>query len=133
MVLQMLFICCTQFFWKTKSSNYQDLINEFWQVNTCWDEIWASSCIIWISDTFPDHLGDVSEEQSERFHKDFKIKEDRYQGWRDTHMIADYCCSQKQDCPSKSHDRKSLKHKFLNFVNHDLLQLLKMSFCFFCN
>jgi len=22
MVLQMLFICCTQFFWKSKSSNY---------------------------------------------------------------------------------------------------------------
>jgi len=28
MVLQMLFIYCTQFFLKTKSSNYQDLVNE---------------------------------------------------------------------------------------------------------
>ena len=28
MVLQMLFICSTHFFWKTKSSNYQDLVNE---------------------------------------------------------------------------------------------------------
>ena len=78
-----------------------------------------------ISDTFPDHLGDVSQKQSEHFHKDFKIKEDRYQGWRDTHMIADYCWSLKWDCPSKSHDRKSLKHKFLSFVNHILLKLLK--------
>jgi len=28
MVLQMLLICCTQVFLKTKSSNYQDLVNE---------------------------------------------------------------------------------------------------------
>jgi len=28
MVLLMHFICCTQFFWKNKSSNYQDLVNE---------------------------------------------------------------------------------------------------------
>ena len=27
-VVKMLFICCTQFFLKTKSSNYQDLVNE---------------------------------------------------------------------------------------------------------
>jgi len=58
-----------------------------------------------ISDTFPDHVGDVSEKQSDRSHKDVKIKYDRYQRWRDTHMIADYCWSLKQDCPSKSHDR----------------------------
>jgi len=32
------------------------------------------------SDKFPDNLGDVSAEQGERFHQDFKIKEDRYQG-----------------------------------------------------
>jgi len=40
-------------------------------------------------------------------------------------MIADYCWGLKRDCPSKSYDRKSLKHKLLSFVNHDLLQLLK--------
>jgi len=65
-------------------------------------------------DKFPDNLGDVSEEQSERFHQDFQIKEDRYQGWNDTHMIADYCWSLKLVCRSKSHERKSLKHKFLS-------------------
>jgi len=27
-VLQLLFICCTQFFWKSRSFNYQDLVNE---------------------------------------------------------------------------------------------------------
>jgi len=67
-----------------------------------------------ISDTFPDNLGDVSEEQRESFHQDFKFKEDCYQGWRDTHMIADYCWSLKRDFFSKPHDRKSLKHKFLS-------------------
>jgi len=34
--------------------------------------------------------------------------EDLYQGWRDTHMMADYCWSLKRDCPNKSHDRRSL-------------------------
>jgi len=65
-------------------------------------------------DKFPDNLGDVSEEQGERFHQDFKIMEDRYQGWRDMHMIANYCWSLKRDCPNKSHDRKSLKGKFIS-------------------
>ena len=31
-------------------------------------------------DKFPDNLGDVSEEQGERFHQDIKVIEDRYQG-----------------------------------------------------
>jgi len=36
----------------------------------------------------------------------FKILEDHYQGWKDTHVIADYCFSLKRDCPYESHDRK---------------------------
>jgi len=63
-------------------------------------------------DKFPDNLGGVSEEQIERFYQDLKIEDDRYQGWRDTHMIADYCWTLKRDWPSKSHDRKSLKTNF---------------------
>jgi len=63
----------------------------------------------------PDNLGDVSEEKGKRFHQDYEIMEDRYQGWRDTHMMADHCWSLKRDCPKKSHDRKSLKRKLLSF------------------
>ena len=42
---------------------------------------------------FPDNLGDVSEEQGERFHQDIKVMEDRYQGRWDSHIMSDYCCS----------------------------------------
>ena len=40
---------------------------------------------------FPEKLGDLSEEQGERFHQDIKTMEGRYQGRWDAHMMADYC------------------------------------------
>lgn len=42
-------------------------------------------------DSFPENLGDLDEEQGERFHQDIKIMEERYQGRWDNHMMADYC------------------------------------------
>ena len=42
-------------------------------------------------DRFPENLGDLSEEQGERFHQDIKVMEKRCQGRWDTHMMADYC------------------------------------------
>ncbi|KAK4871977.1 hypothetical protein RN001_016101 [Aquatica leii] len=44
-------------------------------------------------DRFQKNLGDLSEEQGERFHQDIKTMEDRYQGRWGTHMMADYCWS----------------------------------------
>lgn len=38
---------------------------------------------------FPQNRGDLGDERCERFHQDFRIMEDRYQGLKDTHMIAD--------------------------------------------
>lgn len=47
-------------------------------------------------DYFPENLGDVSEEQGERFHQDLKEMERRYQGrWTKT-MLADYCWNLKR-------------------------------------
>ncbi|GBN26612.1 hypothetical protein AVEN_90943-1 [Araneus ventricosus] len=42
-------------------------------------------------DFFPENLGAYSEEQGERFHKDVRDIERRYQGRRDVNMLADYC------------------------------------------
>ncbi|UYV70098.1 hypothetical protein LAZ67_7001785 [Cordylochernes scorpioides] len=39
----------------------------------------------------PDNLGAESEEQGERFHQDIKIIEQRYNGFWNQHMVADYC------------------------------------------
>ena len=63
-------------------------------------------------DRFPE-LGDVSDEQGERFHHDIKKMEERYQGRWDIKMMADYCWNLKGDVPDSKHSRKSRKRKFL--------------------
>lgn len=65
-------------------------------------------------DRFPENLGDMSEEQGERFHQDIKTMEDRYQGRWDIHMMADYCWNLQRDCLNKIHSRMSHKRSFLN-------------------
>ena len=64
------------------------------------------------SDKFPDNLGDVSEEQGERFHQDIKVIEDRYQGHWDLHMMSDYCWSLMRANPDALHKRTSSKRNF---------------------
>lgn len=69
-------------------------------------------------DFFPEgSLGDVSEEQGERFHQDIKEMERRYQGRWDAKMLADYCWTLKRDDIDRIHKKKSRKrsldnHKF---------------------
>ena len=46
---------------------------------------------------FHSHLGDVSEEQGERFHQNVKVMEERYQGRWNCNMMADYCWSLMRD------------------------------------
>lgn len=62
---------------------------------------------------FPENLGDVSDEQGERFHQDISEMESRYQGRWDQVMMADYCWCMKRDNPIETHARKSKKRKFI--------------------
>lgn len=64
-------------------------------------------------DSFPENLGDYSEEQGERFHQDIKVMEERYQGRWDKHMMANYCWNIQRDFPSRTYKRKSYKQRFL--------------------
>ena len=64
-------------------------------------------------DCFPDNLGDVSDEQGERFHQDIKTMETRYQGQWNVNMLADYCWTIIRDLPDSNHTRKSNKRRFL--------------------
>lgn len=64
-------------------------------------------------DYFPVNLGEVSEEQGERFHQDIKEMEKRYQGYWNTSMMADYCWSIKRDLPEVQQGRVSRKRSFL--------------------
>ena len=62
---------------------------------------------------FPENLGDVSEEQGERFYQDISGMEVRYQGRWDATMLADYCWSIKRDDAGASHFRKLVKRQFM--------------------
>ena len=67
-------------------------------------------------DRFPDNLGDVSDEECERFHQDIKVMEERYQGRWDVNMMAYYCCSVKRDRPDAKHEEVK-KQKFSSLVS----------------
>ena len=65
-------------------------------------------------DFFSFKFGAVSEKQGEKFHKDLKIMETRYQGRWDCSMMADYCWSLKRDChQSGESGRKTRKRQFM--------------------
>ncbi|GBL90588.1 hypothetical protein AVEN_179491-1 [Araneus ventricosus] len=63
-------------------------------------------------DYFPENLGEVSEEQAERFHQGIKEMYWRYQGKWNVSMIADYCWMLQRDNPCKVHKKKSGKRTF---------------------
>ena len=62
---------------------------------------------------FPENLGDVSDEQGERYYQDISDMEVLYQGCWDATMLADYCWSIKRDDAGASHSRKSVKCQFM--------------------
>jgi len=64
-------------------------------------------------DQFSENLGDLSDEQGERFHQDISEMEVRYQGRLDAAMPADYCWSIKRDDAFVIHSRRSSKRKFM--------------------
>lgn len=57
--------------------------------------------------SFPDNLGDVSDEQGERFHQDIASMERRYQGRWDEAMMGDYCWFLVRDLRNYDYNRKS--------------------------
>lgn len=64
-------------------------------------------------DRFPENLGDLSDEQGERFHQDISKMEVRYQGNWDVRMLAEYCWSIDRDDAFAIHSRISSKRKFM--------------------
>jgi hypothetical protein len=60
---------------------------------------------------FLENLGRFNEEQGERFHKDIKEMEKRYQGRWNEHMMTDYCWTLKRNCKDEGCARKSKKEE----------------------
>ena len=67
-------------------------------------------------DHFSKNLGDLSEEQGERFHQDIRVMEERYQGRWDATMLADYCWSLQRHCPDTKYSRKCYERHFLDVM-----------------
>jgi hypothetical protein len=80
-------------------------------------------------DRFPEKLGDLSEEQGERFPQDMKAMEARYQGRWDAHVMTDYCWHLMRNCRGRSHSRKSYKRCFL-CVNDWKVCIINLCFCY---
>ncbi|XP_076803204.1 uncharacterized protein LOC143447145 [Clavelina lepadiformis] len=106
------------FLGNTKASNYVDLV----EVKLTNFQALGSRMSIKVHylfshlDCFPENLGNMSEEQGERFHQDIKLMEERYQGRWDTHMMADYCWCLMRSCLQQHYRRKSYKRTFLQMT-----------------
>ena len=63
-------------------------------------------------DFFPSNLGEVSDEQGERFRQDISVIEGQYQGCYDANMMGDFCWYLQCESKSLSYKRKAkcVKH-----------------------
>ena len=102
------------FLGKTKAPNYKELVET---LLSNLHQLGANMSMLHFLHShfafFPENLGDVSNEQGERFHQDISDMEVRYQGCWDDTILANYCWSIKRDDAGASHSRKSVKHEFM--------------------
>ncbi|KYN29160.1 hypothetical protein ALC57_01407 [Trachymyrmex cornetzi] len=97
-----------------KEANYKDL------VETILDNFKKLGCNMSVKlhflyshlDFFPANLGEISEEQGERYHQDMKEIKRRYQGRWNSAMLGDYCWSLKRDEKNASHKRHCNSRSF---------------------
>jgi len=100
---------CKDFLGNHKAENYQDVAQD---QPTSYK---AMGCNMSLKihfleshlNTFPENLGDVSEEHGERYHQGIMAVEKRYQGKWTSSMLADYCWTLKRDVPDAKYRRKS--------------------------
>ncbi|XP_043287550.1 uncharacterized protein [Venturia canescens] len=91
-----------------KIDNYQDLVEELLE------NFRNLGCLMNLKlhflhshlDYFPENLGDLSEEQGERFHQDISEMENRYQGRWNINMMADFCWTLKRERGREDRNRK---------------------------
>ena len=103
-----------EFLGKTKADCYQDIVKQM-LANFQALRARTSIKIYYLFShlgRFPENLGEVSEEQGERFHQAIKNMEMRYQGRWDSRMMSDYCWSLMQDSTQQNYKRKSYKRAF---------------------
>lgn len=99
---------CENFLGNTKSENYEQIVNNMLSAYH------AMGCKMSIKlhylhahlERFPANLGQMSDEQGERFHQEiFKI-EQRYLGKNKISMLSNYCWSLKRSTGSEDYKRQ---------------------------
>lgn len=98
-----------KFLGNKKSVNYESIVAELLQnyqkmgVNMSLKIHFLHSHL----DFFPENLGQFSDEHGERFHQDLKMFEERYQGYWDQNMLADYCWSIIRETEQSDYKKKA--------------------------
>lgn len=105
---------CQNFLGNKRAMDYKDGIKNFLK---CYSEMGCrmSLKVHFLDshlDFFADNLGAVSDEHGERFHKDISAMEQRYQGFWNDSMLADYCWTLYRDHPCHVHNRQSKSQCF---------------------
>lgn len=103
---------CENFLGNTKSVNYEEIVHEMLSAYH------ALGCKMSIKlhhlhahlNMFPSNLGQMSDEQGERFHQEISRIEQRYVGKSKISMLSNYCWSIKRDTDRNVY-KKQLKRK----------------------
>lgn len=97
------------FLGNTKSKNYKKLVSKLitnYKTQGCLMSLKLHFLHSHL-DFFPANLGDMSDEQGERFHQDILCMEKRYQGRWDPSMMGDFCWFLQRDKRNCAYKRKS--------------------------
>jgi hypothetical protein len=105
---------CSNFLGSNKAENYRELVdNLLTSYHTLGCRMSLKIHILHSHlDFFPSNLGDVSDEQGERFHQDIQQMEKYYQGHWNSSMISDYCWMLQRDASSTSYKRQCTRKHF---------------------
>jgi len=106
---------CKDFLGNHKAANYQDVVEDLltsYKAMGCNMSLkihFLESYLVFFS---PENLGEVNDEDGERFNKDIMAMEKRYQGKWNSSMLADSCWRLKRDVPDAKYRRKSYASTF---------------------
>lgn len=99
---------CSNFLGNNRSDNYKDIVK---QLLDAYNKLGCNMSIKMHYlhshlDFFPFNLGQLSDEQGERFHQEISKMEERYVGKSKIHMLSNYCWSLKRDTDENIYKRK---------------------------
>ena len=112
-------LICDNFLGNHKSPPYREEVQNWlaaYKEMQCWMSLKVYFFYLQL-DFFPENIGAVSDEQSQRFYQDIQEIETRYQGFWNQSVMADYCLMSHRDKPNKMYKSKLYAQWFLVLLN----------------